>query len=191
MNLDGTGSQNPDEDALTYQWSAPGITFDDPTSSTPSAFFPLGTITVTLVVNDGTVDSAPDTVDITVVDTTAPIVVAALVPVDVEDDEGLFRVEFSCTDTCDENPTITSATLNGVTVFDGDLVELEVDDEVDVELENGILEIKGPSFVLDVTCEDESGNIGTATVSPVFGEDEDDDEDDDDDEDESDEEEDS
>lgn len=40
----------------------------------PTIKLPLGTTTVTLVVNDGTVDSEPDTVDITVEDTTIPMV---------------------------------------------------------------------------------------------------------------------
>ncbi len=125
VSLDGTSSEDPDEDGLTYQWSAPGITFDDSTSVTPSATFPFGTTTVTLVVNDGTLDSESDTVDVTIEDTTDPTPSAALVPIDAEDDEGLFRVEFSCSDTCDENPEVTSATFNGVEMFDGDLVELE------------------------------------------------------------------
>jgi LysM repeat protein len=66
VSLNGTGSSDPDDDALAFSWSAPGITFDDLNSPTTSAIIPLGTTTITLVVNDGTVDSAPDTVDITV-----------------------------------------------------------------------------------------------------------------------------
>lgn len=72
VNLDGGGSSDPDEDGLIYSWSAAGITFDDAASETPSATFPLGSTEVTLVVNDGTVDSEADTVVITVEDTTAP-----------------------------------------------------------------------------------------------------------------------
>ena len=67
ISLDGTGSSDPDNDPLTFSWVAPGITFDDPTSPIPTATFPLGTTIVTLVVNDGAVDSVPDTVEITVV----------------------------------------------------------------------------------------------------------------------------
>ncbi len=36
------------------------------TGVNPTVTLPLGTFTITLVVNDGQVDSAPDTVDITV-----------------------------------------------------------------------------------------------------------------------------
>ncbi|MFH2007408.1 MAG: hypothetical protein ABI333_12555 [bacterium] len=67
--LDGTGSSDPDGDPLTYLWTpgagAPAL--DDPTSPTPSL---VGgacneVYTYTLVVNDGYVDSAADTVSVT------------------------------------------------------------------------------------------------------------------------------
>ena len=195
VNLDGSLSYDPDDDTLTFSWTgdlgtASGAT---PTLSVPG----LGTYTITLVVNDGTVDSGPDSVYISVVDTTAPTVTAALVPAcdpeeddddnngpcvpEVEEDEGYFQVVFSCTDTCDENPTITSATLNGIAVYNGQVVELELDDDEgqEVEWDDGILQIKASSFLLTVTCEDASGNEGTATASPQFADEDNEDEDDD------------
>jgi len=60
--LNGTGSSDQDLDPLTWSWTAPGVTFDDPASATPIGFFPLGTTTASLVVNDGYEDSDPDTV---------------------------------------------------------------------------------------------------------------------------------
>jgi hypothetical protein len=65
--LDGTGSFDPDGDDLTYSWTWNG---GSTTGPTPTIILPLGTTTITLVVNDGTVDSEPDEVDITVEDTT-------------------------------------------------------------------------------------------------------------------------
>jgi hypothetical protein len=78
--FNGTGSSDPDGDPIAYFWSAPGITFDDPTSPTPTASFPLGTTLVTLVVNDGYQNSVPATVAVTIVDTLAPTVSSSVSP---------------------------------------------------------------------------------------------------------------
>ncbi|MGH9788390.1 MAG: LamG-like jellyroll fold domain-containing protein, partial [Candidatus Acidiferrales bacterium] len=65
--LDGSGSSDSDGDDLTYTWTGPfpegGGTA---TGVSPTVTLPLGTSTITLVVNDGTVDSEPDTIDVTV-----------------------------------------------------------------------------------------------------------------------------
>jgi hypothetical protein len=63
VTLDGSGSYDPDGDSLTYNWtwdsnSAYGVN--------PTVELSVGTTTITLVVNDGKVDSEPDTVNITV-----------------------------------------------------------------------------------------------------------------------------
>ncbi|MCI0401743.1 MAG: hypothetical protein L0Y67_01345 [Gammaproteobacteria bacterium] len=116
------------------------------------------------------------------VDATPPVVTATLDPGgEIDDDEGRFRVQFSCTDDRDPAPTITSAALNGIPVVNGQLVELEVHDETQVEEDDDILEIEAPSFELVVTCTDASGNVGIATATPPFDDDDDDDGDDDDD----------
>ncbi len=72
VQLDGSGSSDPDGDPLTYSWTWDG---ESTTGVSPTVVLPLGTTTITLVVNDGTADSDPDTVDITVEDTTPPEVV--------------------------------------------------------------------------------------------------------------------
>jgi hypothetical protein len=62
--LDGSFSSDPDPDPLTYTWTWDGGSMN---GARPTIRLPLGTTTVTLVVNDGMVDSViPDTVDITV-----------------------------------------------------------------------------------------------------------------------------
>jgi len=73
VTLDGTGSSDVDGDPLTYSWSASGITFDDPTSATPTATFPLGATSVELTVSDGDGEDT-DWVVVTVVDTTPPTI---------------------------------------------------------------------------------------------------------------------
>jgi len=69
VQLDGTASADPDGDPLTYLWTPVGTAppLDDPTSATPSFSAPFcGHYTFILVVNDGHVDSAPDTVTISI-----------------------------------------------------------------------------------------------------------------------------
>ncbi len=67
--LNGAGSSDADEDALTYRWSGP---FPEGggsvTGATPQVTLPFGTSKLTLVVNDGEANSAPTTVNVTVAD---------------------------------------------------------------------------------------------------------------------------
>lgn len=72
VQLDGSGSFDNEDDALTYQWSiisqpqSSGLSLANPLDVnprfTPSA---VGTYEIQLIVSDGTAESAPDTVTIT------------------------------------------------------------------------------------------------------------------------------
>jgi hypothetical protein len=80
VTLDGTGSTlGP---GFTLLWTAPGIVFDDPTSPTPTAHFPVGETTVTLTVTETLSPDPPaeGSVVVTVEDTTPPAVSATPTP---------------------------------------------------------------------------------------------------------------
>src|SRR5581483_4684208 len=77
VTLDGSGSTlgegAPEDVSLTYSWSqvsGPSVTLSDPSAINPTFTAPLvtvdTTVTLQLIVNDGTYDSAPDTVTIAI-----------------------------------------------------------------------------------------------------------------------------
>jgi PKD repeat protein len=89
VHLDGSGSSDSDGDPLTYHWSLTATppsstaTLSDAHAVAPSFVADkVGTYTAQLVVNDGTVDSAPATVDITATTDTTPPNVQFVNPTD-------------------------------------------------------------------------------------------------------------
>jgi hypothetical protein len=126
-------------------------------------------------------DIASTPITDTIKDSTPPAVTASLVPVrSGDDDESTqrFTVVFSATDLVGVK-TIT-ATLNGVAVTNGQVVQLQLikSGAQSTKRDDGKLQIKAVSFTLTVLAKDAAGNTGTGTAAPVFtknGKDNDDD----------------
>ncbi len=115
VTLNGTGSSDPDEDPLTFSWSAPGITFDDPLSATPTAAFPLGMTTVTLIVTDPSDESDTDQVVITVEDTTPPTVSVTASPESLWPPNHKYKgitLTVSVSDACDASPVVSATVIS-------------------------------------------------------------------------------
>jgi hypothetical protein len=111
--LDGTGSSIGAD--VTYEWTALGIVFDDPTSLTPTGDFPPGTTTVTLTVTQtdpismAVVATAVDTVMVTVSDTTPPVIIVDANKTSLwPPNHKLHNIEVGvvATDACDPNPVV-------------------------------------------------------------------------------------
>lgn len=123
VTLDGSGSSDPDGDALTYTWSAFGVTFNDIHAQKPVGQFTEGTTTVTLSVSDG-VESRTDQVSIKVQDTTPPVIhCPSSITVECDSPGGnpatdpaiaAFLAGASATDVCDATPTLSN---NGPSFF--------------------------------------------------------------------------
>jgi hypothetical protein len=112
VTLDGSGSTDPDGDSLTFTW-----TWDSSSATgvNPTIQLPLGSTTITLVVNDGTINSDPDIVDIAAVDNIPPEI-SLNGPSELSLECGLdtyTELEATASDNCD--PTVT-ATIGGDTV---------------------------------------------------------------------------
>jgi len=76
VTLDGSGSSDPEEDELTYTWTWDGGSAE---GTNPTVTLPYGTTTVTLTVSDGEYEDT-DKVDITIADTTPPVVSVSVTP---------------------------------------------------------------------------------------------------------------
>ncbi len=99
VTLNGAGSSDPDGDPLTYRWSGP---FGVATGVKPIINLPLGTHVITLTVNDGKGGVATATSQVTVQDTTPPVVNAgANITIPATGPNGApFNLQPAVSDTC-------------------------------------------------------------------------------------------
>lgn len=165
VSLNGTGSTDPDGDTLAYSWSAPGVTFDNATSATPTGQFPIGTTVVTLTVSDGFEDDT-DTVSITVEDTTPPVIACPIdvtaectgnLGVDAADPQlAAFFAGVLATDTCDTTPSVTNDAPAFFPLGETIVTFTAEDDHGNVS-----------SCSAKVTVLDTKAPVTTATVTPV------------------------
>ena len=126
VDLDGTGSSDPEGSPLTYVWSkdCPEGSFDDPTSAT--SIFTINTSTtctvicnVSLVVTDAgdpPLSSTSVSTTVTVSDTTAPLIVCpadATIECDASSNPSATGTA-TATDSCD--PALTMSNVDSVTL---------------------------------------------------------------------------
>ena len=175
VTVDGSGSYDPDNDSLTYSWTWDG---GSATGVSPTVVLPLGTTTITLVVNDGKVDSDPDTVDITVVDTTPPTIHSVSASPDVLWPPNHKMVEVTvtvvATDICDAAPVCWILGVNSNEPING---PGDGNTEPDWEYTDEPLVVllraesagvgTGRVYSILVECMDASGNITTAMVEVI------------------------
>lgn len=119
VTLDGSGSTDPDGDALTFSWTGP---FGTMTGETIHPDLPLGTHTITLTVEDSRGKTDTDTVDVTVRDSTPPSLSVSLSP-DVlwPPNHQLAGIAASIrvVDICDESPNVALRTIVSSEADDG------------------------------------------------------------------------
>jgi hypothetical protein len=179
VTLNGLRSSDPDGDPLTWAWSAPGIVFDDPTSPTPTASFPLGSTTVTLTVSDGQL-SDEDEVVVTIADTTPPVVTVTLDP-DALWPPNHKLAEIHATvlvsDVCDGAPVVRLVSIASDEPDNG-LGDGDEPDDVQEELPGTadfdfLLRSErqggedGRTYTVCYEAEDASGNVGTGCATVV------------------------
>lgn len=127
VQLNGTASQGT---SLVFNWSAPGITFDDPSSPTPTATFPIGTTAVLLQLQSDQGPSQDEVLVTLLQDTEGPNLQVSLSPSFLwPANRRLVPIHatVSTFDSCGHDSTVV---LSSITVVDGDSTIVPPDDDV-------------------------------------------------------------
>ena len=169
VRLDGTGSTG----ATSYFWSAPGVTFDDAASATPTGSFPLGGTVVTLVVGDG-VATAQDEVQVGVIDTSPPQVTLVLQPAELWPPSGALatvQAQVEATDVCDPSCVVRLVSIDSDEPDSGTTPGDRPEDIQGADLGSEDFEFQlrseraptgnGRTYTVCFEGEDQSGNVQT------------------------------
>jgi hypothetical protein len=182
VTLDGSGSFDPEGSPLTsyiWTWSLDGNPFSA-TGVTPTIQLPLGTHTITLVVSDGIMSSEPDTINITVVDSTSPNINVSVAPNTLWSPNHKMEpvtANVSVSDNCDPSPDIV---LISVVSNEPDDAPGEGDGHTTNDIQNTDIgtedynislraerrgEGNGRTYTITYKTIDVSGNTATATAT--------------------------
>lgn len=171
IQLDGTGSFDPDGDPLSFVWDS---SFGALSGATPLVALAPGVYEITLTVSDSLVSSAPDTVEVLVLDATPPELQSAtaspnqlwppnhkMVPVDVS---------IAASDACGGPVTCAIASVSSNEPVDGTGDGDTAPDWEIVDADTVLLRAErsgngsGRIYSIVSACSDQDGNESTAVV---------------------------
>jgi hypothetical protein len=163
--LDGTASSDPEGDPFTYTWTG---SFGTASGATASVSLMAGTHVVSLTVRDDRGASTTDTLVVTVLDTTAPIIHSAtaspsvlspankqLVPV---------TIAVSATDACGGSVRCRIVSVTSNEAIDATDWKITGDLTLNLRAERAT-KGSGRIYTLTIECVDASGNVSTKTAT--------------------------
>jgi hypothetical protein len=103
VTLNGSGSNDPDNDPLTYTWT--GV-FGTLTGQVVQPVIPPGVHTIILTVEDNKGGSASDSIIVTVNEDTAPPVLSCNTPASITPPDAPISFTATATDNCDNEPYV-------------------------------------------------------------------------------------
>ncbi len=180
--LDGSGSSDENGDELSYYWYYDDQLFAE--GETAEATLGLGEHVFELIVNDGTEDSEPDEIVITVVDNTEPEFSVVMDPSELwPPNHNMIEVEpvFTVSDNCSDDITIELASITSNESDETNTFDLNYDntlgdghtiDDIQVDTDETIYlraersgEGDGRVYILTYRAVDQAGNQSLARAS--------------------------